>query len=100
MVVPMLDEQEYSIAMDYYSEGFKIFGVEASTKGERFKRLLDYYFELTGYRMTEPNAVMHHRIQIYGPPCEKCGKPYRTSLAKFCASCGNKRDRLSTGTDN
>ena len=57
----------------------------------RFKDLLDYYKRITGFEDTEPNAIMHHQIEQYGPPCKKCGKPYRTPQASFCAACGNKK---------
>lgn len=92
--VPMLDEDEYAKAYLLYGEAFKMgasntVGVE-SLAG-RFKPLLDFYNELTGFGETEPNAVMHHRVALYGPPCEQCGKPYRTPQASFCASCGHKR---------
>jgi len=84
MDVPMLDEDEFEKASELYSSGFK-------DRSLRFKPLLDYYNDLTGYEYTNPNAIMHHEIALYGPPCEKCGKPYRTPLATFCAACGNKR---------
>ncbi|MEO8146979.1 MAG: hypothetical protein ABI723_05040 [Bacteroidia bacterium] len=89
MEIPMLDEAEYEQARLYYSEEFKNL---KHNRQERFKKILDYYFEITGFEETEPNAIMHHRISIYGPPCENCGKPYRTPQASFCAACGHKRD--------
>jgi hypothetical protein len=85
MNVPMLDEDEFKKAKELYSLGFK------STQSDRFKPLLDYYNELTGFGETNPNTIMHHEIALYGPICENCGKPYRTPLATFCVSCGNKR---------
>ena len=89
----MLDEDEYQQASVLYGEGFKKEVVRwLSDRQERFRRLLDYYFELTGFQETEPNAIMHHRIEQYGPPCESCGKPYRTKRAAFCAACGHKRN--------
>ena len=91
MEIPMLDEKEYQRAHLLYSEGMKNNSVSLSNRQERFKKLLDYYFEVTGFRETEPNAIMHHRIDQYGPPCENCGKPYRTKEATYCAACGYKR---------
>ncbi len=88
MKVPMLDEEEFSRAYQLYADAFK---AENGSRAERFKPLLEYYKELTGFEESEPNAIMHHRILDYGPPCERCGKPYRTPLATFCAACGNKR---------
>jgi hypothetical protein len=92
MEIPMLDEEEYQKAYVLYGKGFNNSSVSLSNREERFKELLDYYFELTGFRETEPNAIMHHRIEQYGPPCERCGKPYRTKQATFCADCGHKRN--------
>lgn len=90
MKVPMLNEEEYQIASKLYRQGFET-GKCNMTRQERFKDLLNYYKALSGYEETEPNAIMHHRIDLYGPPCECCGKPYRTSKASFCAACGYKR---------
>ena len=85
MELPMLDEEEFKRAKELYSLVFK------SAKPDRFKPLLDYYNKLTGFGETNHAAIMHHEIALYGSPCEKCGKPYRTPLATFCAVCGNKR---------
>ena len=91
MEVPMLDDQEFKIANKLYREGFDPKKFSETTREERFKPLLDYYNNLTGFGETEPNAIMHHCISQYGPLCESCGKPYRTAKASFCAACGNKR---------
>ena len=88
MEVPMLDENEFKIASKLYSNGIRNLN---RNRQERFKELLDYYNKLTGFGETEPNAIMHHAISLYGPDCEKCGKPYRTPKAKLCVACGNKR---------
>ena len=49
---------------------------------------LRLYLELTGYPETNPDAIWHHRISMYGPACKACGKPLRTAEASFCAACG------------
>lgn len=88
MNVPMLNKEEFAIASKLYSKAFSI------TNGnilDRFKELLDFYNGLTGFGETEPNAIMHHAIELIGPDCENCGKPYRTPEAKMCVMCGNKR---------
>jgi hypothetical protein len=90
MELPMLDDDEYRIANELYSKGFSDREL-LPNRAERFKPLLDYYEQVTGWKETEPNAIMHHYISLYGTPCEKCGKPYRTPKASFCASCGNKK---------
>lgn len=88
MDVPMLDKEEHSIASKFYAKAFIVLKKD---RQERFKELLDYYNDLTGFGETEPNAIMHHSLGQIGPDCEKCGKPYRTPKAKLCAACGNKR---------
>jgi hypothetical protein len=87
MDVQMLDDVEYARAAELYKAAFSLKG----SREQRYELLLDYYKEITGFEETEPNAIMHHRISQYGPPCEVCGKPYRTPLASFCAACGNRR---------
>ena len=86
--VPMLDKEEFAIVSALYQKGFRVLKKD---RQERFKELLDYYNDLTGFKETEPNAIMHHSLEQIGPDCEKCGKPYRTPKAKLCAACGNKR---------
>lgn len=53
----------------------------------RFKSMLAEYERITGFRETNLNAVFHHRLSVYGPPCRHCGKPLRTPQARFCGSC-------------
>ena len=89
MEIPMLDKEEFKIASELYSKGFK---TTKSSRKEKFNELLEYYCSLTGFRETEPNAIMHHSLEQIGPDCENCGKPYRTPKAKLCVSCGNKRN--------
>lgn len=89
MDIPMLDEEEFAMAEKLYHAGFRKIG----NREERFQPLLDYFHQLTGYKETNPYAIMHHRINQYGPPCENCGKPYRTPQASFCAACGHRRQK-------
>lgn len=93
MELPMLDEDEYAEAYRLYGEGMKR-TYAGSLRDDRFRPLLDFYKKVTDYDETEPNAIMHHRISQYGSPCEKCGKPYRTPRASFCAACGFRRGSL------
>jgi hypothetical protein len=90
MEVPMLEGSEGDKAYELYGAAFR--NSSGNTMQERFKALIDYYKEVTGEEETNPNAIIHHIVEIYGPQCEKCGKPYRTSKASFCAGCGNKRN--------
>lgn len=49
------------------------------------------YERITGFRESNVNALMHHRLKLYGPACTACGKPLRTPVANFCAACGANR---------
>jgi hypothetical protein len=90
MELPMLDDSEFALVAELYSLGLRT-ARKGGSRHEQFKALLDHYNGITGFGETEPNAIMHHRISMYGPPCEACGKPYRTPQATFCAACGRKR---------
>jgi hypothetical protein len=50
--------------------------------------------EFTGLDETNPAAIWHHRLSLYGPPCETCGKPLRTLQAKLCGTCGSPREPI------
>src|SRR5579863_8013642 len=99
--MPMLDEHEYAEIAALYSAGtqsVKDYRVRTGAalkdvpKAERFAPLLKRYKEITGYTATNENAVMHHRLSLYGPPCSKCAKPLRTPKAKICGSCMTPRE--------
>lgn len=85
MEVPMMDETEFLRAEELYR---KIF----SSRDLKGTELVTYHYELTGVYIGVPNAIIHHRIASYGPPCELCGKPYRTPQARFCAACWHERN--------
>jgi hypothetical protein len=53
--------------------------------------LLRRYRALTGFFETNLDALWHHRLSLFGPPCARCGKPLRTPVAKHCAACGADR---------
>ncbi|HXS12807.1 MAG TPA: hypothetical protein VN734_08895 [Acidobacteriaceae bacterium] len=84
--MPMLDAHEYGQIAALYEAGIRA-AVKNISRDERFAPVLARYQELTGYSETNPNAVMHHRLSLYGPPCSNCGKPLRTPQAKLCGSC-------------
>lgn len=97
--LPMLDEQEWSQFAEPLGnivglikkvrleqglslpEAAKVAGLEA----------LYRYREITGFVETNVNALWHHRLSLFGPPCSSCGKPLRTPKAKHCAECGAAR---------
>lgn len=86
IVMPMLDENEFEQVLIEL-----MFGGEAMRRGvpeaEAYRSALDLYEEFTGLRETNFRALYHHRIAMYGPSCEHCGKPLRTPAAKLCAAC-------------
>ena len=92
----MLDESEYSIASGLYRDGMRAtkefrekWGIplKDASMEERFRPLLTWYEELTGFHETNNNAIMHHRLALYGPPCQRCRKPLRSPQAKLCGAC-------------
>jgi hypothetical protein len=102
--MPMLDEVEYLDAYRLNGEGMSAtkefrqkwrLPLEGIEREMRFKPLLDRYEQMTGMRETNPNAVMHHRLALYGPPCHRCGKRLRTQKARLCGSCMAPRAEAS-----
>lgn len=57
----------------------------------------EMFSKLTGVRDIAPEALWHHRLSLYGPPCAHCGKPLRTPRARLCAACGRLRDTPTVG---
>jgi hypothetical protein len=51
--------------------------------------------QITGMKETNPNALWHHRNSAFGTDCPKCGKPYRTPQARYCAECGYNMNSLN-----
>jgi len=62
-------------------------GTGPDIRAREFGPVLDEYERITGVRETNPNAIYHHRLSQYGPPCQYCGKPLRTQYAKLCGFC-------------
>jgi hypothetical protein len=78
--VVMLDEDEYA----------RVIGARRTSERsllDQLRPVLLEYERITGVRETDPNAVYHHRLAGYGPPCARCGKPLRTPRAKVCGAC-------------
>jgi hypothetical protein len=82
MEVPMLDEHEWKQMLPLLSQ---------SARTRSPEEALALYFQMTGFLETNLNAIWHHRVSMYGPPCQGCGKPLRTPQAKLCAACGLNR---------
>ena len=97
----MLDEQEYAEIASLFRAGTQSVKKYRNETGaslktvpvvEHFAPMLNRYEVMTGYTETNPNAVMHHRLSLYGPPCSRCRKPLRTPMAKICGSCMATRE--------
>ena len=94
--MPMLNETEFAEVDALYSEAIRStkdlrketgVSLQHSSVDERFKPVRERYEAITGYHETNANAILHHRISLYGPPCVQCEKPLRSSKAKVCGSC-------------
>jgi len=98
--MPMLDEQEYAEIACLHRNGIESVKdyrkrtgapLENVSMQDHYATMLARYEEITGYKETNPNAIVHHRLSLYGPPCTTCGKPLRTPRAKLCGSCMSPR---------
>ena len=95
--LPMLEEHEWSSFGVLLHSGLgnvKQFRAETGKSlagvplAEIYRPALDEYERITGFKETNPNALFHHRVSLYGPPCSACGKPLRTPSATKCVECG------------
>lgn len=78
----MLDDEEFKHVTSRRGTGI---GDELFER--QFGPVLDEYERITGRRETNPNAIYHHQLSLYGPPCPNCGKPLRTPRARLCGYC-------------
>jgi len=101
MEMPMLDEKQFKIISELYhqafsaTKGFRVehqLPIENCSTDDRFRPVRETYEKMTGMRDCHQNAVVHHRVSIYGEPCKNCEKPLRTPQANFCAACGQTKD--------
>ena len=99
MDVPMLDEEEFEQVDRVFKKCMRSVNAERQTEGTtldevdmhaRFSPARQIYARITGLEdETHHNAIMHHRISLYGPPCPECGKVTRTPKARWCLECGH-----------
>jgi len=100
MDIPMLTEDEWEKVGPYLADGVdqikryrEAHGcslAEATANGFGIEALLAYE-KITGFKEKNANALFHHRLSIYGPPCHSCGELLRTPQARYCASCSAER---------
>jgi hypothetical protein len=95
--VPMLEEHEWEKISPRLQDGGQEIKEYRRAHGaslhEAEKQIygqgaLEHHFKITGFRETSVDALWHHRLTRFGPPCQVCGKPLRTPRAKLCAECG------------
>ncbi|HVA11930.1 MAG TPA: hypothetical protein VNF99_01655 [Stellaceae bacterium] len=103
--IPMLEEHEWQEVLPALSQGVQHIKDYRTRTGASLIEAkeqafgtgaLKRYYELTGYLETNPNALWHHRLELFGPPCAACGRPLRTPRAKMCAECGAPRSKSET----
>lgn len=92
----MLDEEEFAEVAHLYSEAMNAVKSFRESSGSNLKHpsirdfyrpVREKYQQLTGMRESDENAIMHHRLALYGPPCKQCGRPLRNPRAKLCGNC-------------
>jgi hypothetical protein len=92
----MLDEEEFAVVSRLYHESMRATkefrerwgaSLQSTPTEELFRPVRDEYERLTGMKDCHENAIMHHRISLYGPLCRHCQKPLRTPRAKLCGHC-------------
>ena len=78
----MLDEEEF-----YRVDSLRWKGIEGTLLERLYAPMLKEYERITGFHETNIGAIYHHRLSLYGPPCNKCNRPLRSPNAKLCGSC-------------
>lgn len=78
----MLDDDEFRRVSSLLHTG-----ADGDRREQMFAPFLREYERITGFHETNPNAVFHHVLSKYGPPCVKCKRPLRTPKARQCGAC-------------
>ena len=105
MDIPMLEPDEVNQVFGFQNRGlatldpesFRRIHEEFAGDPDGLQRRLEFeresggmlreYERITGFHETNPMVLYHHKVEMYGPPCEYCGKPLRTPDAKLCVAC-------------
>jgi hypothetical protein len=103
MELPMLTEEDWPRVAPFltdcieqikrYREVNACSLAEAAANGFG-REACEIFEEITGFRETNANAIFHHRLSLYGPPCHVCGKLLRTPQANYCVMCGAQRQHV------
>lgn len=95
--VPMFDEQEWEQVLPRLLQSVERMNAYRDVHGASLVEAKDQvwgagaaqrYYELTGFQVSDPSVIWHHRLSDFGPPCSSCGNLLRTPRAAFCAACG------------
>lgn len=74
----MLDNEEFKRVASFYAKG-----PEGDIQTRLFGAVVQGYERITGFRESNPNAIYHHCIALYGPACRYCGRPLRARALDF-----------------
>lgn len=94
--MPMLDEEEYAVIARLYNEATLAIkdvrrtddlSLKDTPLHELYAPVRAQFERITGMTESNENAIMYHRISLYGPPCKRCHKPLRSPKAKVCGAC-------------
>lgn len=98
---PFLNEEEFEEIYNLYSkcqnimQGFREAQnspIKETPVDHLFKPVRDAYEKITGWKETNHNAIMHHRLSSLGLDCPTCKKPLRTPQATSCPECSWKKE--------
>jgi hypothetical protein len=87
--VPMLDDTEFKQAVSLRGTG-----IEGDLRERQFGPVLREYERITGFRETNPNAIYHHQLSLYGPRAriagDRFGHPEPNCADSACSGYSRK----------
>lgn len=106
--VKMLDDEEFKLCREAWFKGKTIVEKELEKRKikdfvwldkietfEKYRYLVEMYRIITGEYEPNPLAILHHQRSQFGKDCPNCNKPFRTSRAIYCVSCGYGSENLT-----